>query len=137
MPGVTAEQRIDAYLGGIGARRLAPNEWGLTLPAESGGGWPVDMSVRIADGLLRVQALATTAEHAPDDAELLHWNRNTRIIRFGRTLEGDIWIHADLPLEAVDEQRLDQVMGLILEAVLDVRTPASDAPVGGGWLRAG
>ena len=134
---MTVEQTIDAYLAGIGARRLAPSEWGLTLPAESGGGWPLEMSVRIADGLLRIQALATTAEHAPDDADLLHWNRHTRIIRFGRTLDGDIWIHADVPLEAVDEKRLDQVMGLIVEAALDVRTPAADAPTGGGWLRAG
>ena len=134
---MTVEQTIDAYLAGMSARRLAPGEWGLTLPAESGGGWPLEMSVRVADGLLRIQALATTAENAPDDADLLHWNRHTRIIRFGRTLDGDIWIHADLPLDAIDETRLDQVMGLIVEAALDVRTPPTDAPTGGGWLRAG
>jgi hypothetical protein len=134
---VPVDEVIDAYLSTLHARRLAPGEWGLTLPEDTGGGWPLEIGLRLSDGLLRVQAFAATAEHAPDDAELLHWNRHSRIVRLGRTRDGDIWIHADLPLEAVDERRLDQVMGLVVEAALEVRAPQRGAPAGGGWLRAG
>jgi hypothetical protein len=134
---VPVDNVIDAYLAHLSARRLAPGEWGVTLPADAGGGWPLEIGLRISDGLLRVQAFVAPADDAPDDADLLHWNRHTRIIRFGRTLDGDVWIHADVPADSVDEKRLDQVMGLIVEAALEVRTPRSTAPAGGGWLRAG
>jgi hypothetical protein len=134
---VSVEDVVDAYLAHLSARRLAPGEWGVTLPADAGGGWPLEMGLRIADQLLRIQAFVAPADHAPSDADLLHWNRHTRIIRFGRTLDGDVWIHADIPVESVDERRLDQVMGLIVEAALELRTP-KEAPAGrGGWLSAG
>jgi hypothetical protein len=132
---VPVEEIVDSYLSHLNARRLAPGEWGVTLPADTGGGWPLEVGLRISDELLRIQAFAAPADSAPDDAGLLHWNRHTRIVRFGRTLDGDVWIHADIPVDSVDERRLDQVMGLIVEAALELRSPREGAAVGGGWLR--
>jgi hypothetical protein len=54
-------ETVDAYLGSLpalGARRLAHGEWGLTIPAENAGGEPLDVGLRLSDGLLRAQAVA-------------------------------------------------------------------------------
>jgi hypothetical protein len=52
---------VDAYLASLPAlrgRRLAHGEWGITIPAENAGGEPLDVGLRLADGLLRAQAVA-------------------------------------------------------------------------------
>ena len=125
---------VDAFLEPLPARRLGHAEWGLTLPAETAAGWPLDIGVRIADELLRFQAFAVPAADAPDDGMLLWWNRQTRLIRFARTQSGDIWIQADVPVAAVTEVLLDRVLGLILEGVVALRTPPPAEPASGGWL---
>jgi hypothetical protein len=120
---------VDAYLGSVGARRLAPGEWGLTVPDEH----PLDIGIRVADGLVRVQAFAVPAADAPADADVLHWNRSTRVVRFARTRSGDLWVQAELFVEASDA--LDRVLGLVVEAARSARAVAyDDAPVDGGWL---
>jgi hypothetical protein len=136
---VSVRETVDAYIGALpgAARRLADGEWGLTLSPESAGGWPLDIGIRIAEGLLRVQAYACPAAHALPDAELLHWNRNTRIVRFARTGDGDIWIQADLPEAAVDAAELDRLLGLVVETATELRAAATAeaAEPGGGWLK--
>ena len=126
--------RIDAvssYLEGVGARRLADREWGLTIADEH----PLDIGIRVADGLVRVQAFAVPAADAPLDADALHWNRATRVVRFARTRSGDLWVQADLLLDAVSETAMDQVLGLVVEASRAARAVAYDAaPAAGGWL---
>src|SRR6187431_2639299 len=105
--------RIDAvsrYLESIGARRLADGEWGLTIPDEH----PLDIGIRVADGLVRIQAFAVPAADAPADEDVLHWNRSTRVVRYARTHSGDLWVQADLFLDAADA--LDRVLGLVVEA---------------------
>jgi putative sensory transduction regulator len=126
--------RIDAvshYLESIGARSLADGEWGLTVPDEH----PLDIGIRVADGLVRIQAFAVPAADAPADEDALHWNRGTRVVRFARTRSGDLWVQADVLAAGADPDALDAVLGLVVEASRSARAAAYDeAPVDGGWL---
>ena len=110
---------IDALPGD--SRRVAHSEWGVTLDEERGGGWPLDVGLRLADGLLRVQAVASPYHDGLDLGQVLHWNRQTRMARFACARSGDIWVHADLPAEAVTAEQLDRLLGLVVEAALNVR----------------
>jgi hypothetical protein len=124
--------RIDSvsrYLESIGARSLADGEWGITVADEH----PLDIGIRVADGLVRIQAFAVPAADAPADADVLHWNRATRVVRFARTRSGDLWVQADLL--AAEADALDRVLGLVVEASRSARAAAYDeAPADGGWL---
>jgi hypothetical protein len=122
---------VGRYLEEIGGRRLADGEWGLTISDE----YPLDIGLRVTDGLLRMQAFALPAVDAPADQDVLHWNRSTRVVRFARSRSGDIWVQADLLLETVSEDVVDQVLGLVVEASRAARAVAYEAaPVDGGWL---
>ena len=130
---------IDALPGDT--RRVAHGEWGVTLDADRAGGWPLDLGLRLADGLLRIQAFALPYREDIDFGQVLHWNRQTRLARFACTRAGDIWVQADLPATAVDAEQLDRVLGLVVEGALNVRSYASalDAapePSAGRWLAA-
>jgi hypothetical protein len=131
---------IDEYIAALPGttRQVAHGEWGVTLDEEHAGGWPLDLGLRLADGLLRVQAFALPYRADLDFGQLLHWNRQTRIARFACTRAGDIWVQADLPAMAVDAEQLDRLLGLVVEGALSARAYAAalDAPPasGGGWL---
>jgi hypothetical protein len=118
---------VNEYLAGLDgeSRRLAHAEWGLTLPPESAGGWPLEVGVRIADGMLRAQAAAAEFDEAFDPWMLLWWNRQTRYVRFACTRSREIWVHADLPASGVDERTVDWMLGLLVEGVLAVRDYAA------------
>ena len=129
---MSAVDVVHGYLTGLpgGARRLAHAEWGLTVEAEALGGWPLEVGVRVADELVRAQAWALSAEHGLDPWLLLHWNRQTRLVRFGSTRAGDVWVHADTPVAGLDERAVDRLLGLVVEAALaarGARRPASAA----------
>jgi hypothetical protein len=126
---VAAVDVVDAYLQALpgGCRRLAHAEWGLTVPAESAGGQPLDVGLSIADGLLRAKAPALGAAPELDPWMLLWWNRQTRQVRFGCTRSHEIWVHADLPTATVDERSLDHLLGLIVEGAVAVREYAREA----------
>jgi len=131
---------ITDYIGALpgDTRRVAHGEWGVTLDEERGGGWPLDIGMRLADGLLRVQAFALPYREDVDFGQILHWNRQTRIARFACTRSGDIWVQADLPAESVSAEQLDRLLGLVVEGALNARTYAAalDAPADqAGWLR--
>jgi len=122
---------VSRYLEGVGARRLADGEWGLTIGDEH----PLDIGLRVADGLVRIQAFAVPAADAPADADVLHWNRSSRVVRFARTRSGDLWVQADLLVAAADARSMDTVLGLVVEASRSARAVAYDAaPSDGGWL---
>jgi hypothetical protein len=139
---MAAADVVDAYVSALpgGGRRLAHAEWGITVPAESIGGWPLDVGLRMADGLLTAKALALPGSEGLDPWMLLWWNRQTRLVRFGCTQGGEIWVHADLPVAAVDEPGVDRLLGLVAEGAKAVRDYASrlrgeaPAPSGGAWL---
>jgi hypothetical protein len=120
---VAAVDVIDDYLAGLPAlraRRLAHGEWGLTVPAESLGE-PLDVGLRLADGLLRAQAVARHGATDLDPWQLLWWNRQTRLVRFGATRSRDVWVHADVPVAALTGRDVDRLLGLVAEAALAVR----------------
>jgi hypothetical protein len=129
---MAAVDAIESYvsgLPGLRARRLAHGEWGLTVPGDELDGEPLDVGLRLADGLLRVQAVALHGATDLDPWLLLWWNRQTRMVRYGCTRSRDIWLHADLPAAAVDERALDRLLGLVVEAALALRglRPPADA----------
>ena len=130
MAAVDASATSVSGLPGLRARRLAHGEWGLTVPGDELDGEPLDVGLRIADGLLRAQAVALHG--AGDDVDpwlLLWWNRQTRLVRFGCTRSRDVWVHADVPAAGLDERGVDRLLGLIVEAALTARTlrPPADA----------
>jgi hypothetical protein len=139
---MAATDEVEAYVSsmpGLRARRLSHAEWGIVVPGDNVGGNAIEASLRIADGLLRVQALALHGAGDLDPWMLLWWNRQTRVVRFGCTRARDIWVHGDLPVAAVDEPGIDRLLGLITEAVMAVRAHAAgvrSAALGGG-LEAG
>ena len=120
---------VDAYLSALPgeSRRTAHGEWGVTVAAEHAGGWPLDVGVRIADGLLTAKAHALGDPEHIDPWMLLWWNRSTRHVRFGCTQGKEIWVHADLAAAAVSERDLDRLLGLVVEGV-DRRSRASSRP---------
>jgi Putative bacterial sensory transduction regulator len=137
---VAAVDAIDAYLAGLpgGGRRVAEGEWGITVPAENAGGEPLDVGLRLVEGLLTVKAAALGPADDLDPWMLMWWNRQTRMVRFGCTRSREIWVHADLPATAVDERALDRLLGLVAEGAIAVREhaarvrePAERRP---GWL---
>jgi hypothetical protein len=120
---------VDAYVAALPGetRRLAHGEWGVTVAAEQARGWPLEVGVRVADGLLRVQAFALAASEDIDPWLLLHWNRQTRHVRFACTRSGDIWVHGDLPVAGLDEQLVDRLLGLVVEGALAARDYAASS----------
>ena len=119
---MAATDVLDTYLGSLPGevRRLAHAEWGLTIPAETLGE-PLDMGLSVSDGLLRAKAPALASTDQLDPWMLLWWNRQTRMVRFACTRSREIWVHADLPVAAVDEEAIDRLLGLVVEAVVAVR----------------
>jgi hypothetical protein len=93
----------------------------VTVSAEDGGGWPLDVGLRLHEGLLTVQAFALPATEELDAWVLLQWNRQTRMTRFASTRSGEIWVLGDLPATAIDERILDRLLGLVTEGALAVR----------------
>jgi len=126
---VSAVEVVEAYLSGLPGpvRRLAHAEWGLTLEPEAAGGHPLDVGVRIADELLRAQAPAVPAHPALDPWMLLHWNRQTRLVRFGSTRSGDLWVHADAPVAGLEASGIDRLLGLVVQGAVMAREYASAA----------
>ena len=126
---MSAVSVVDAYVSSLPGetRRLGHGEWGITLPASQGGGRPLDVGVRVADGLLRVQAFALAADDAINPWNFLHWNRGTRLVRFSCTRAGDIWVQAELPVSAVDEREVDRLLGLVVEGALAARQATAAA----------
>lgn len=114
---------VDAYLEALpgATRRVAHNEWGVTVDAGQAAGWPLEVGLRLADGLLTAKAHALTDPGEIDPWMLLWWNRSTRMARFACTQSKEIWMHADLPAAAVDERELDRLLGLVVEGAVAVR----------------
>jgi hypothetical protein len=132
---MAAIDEIEAYLETVPdlqVRRLAHTEWGIVIPGEPVGGDPIEASVRLADGLVRVQALALHAAADLDPWMLLWWNRQTRLVRFGCTRSRDVWVHGDAPVAAMDQPGVDRLLGLITEAVVAVRGHAAGVRAAAG-----
>jgi hypothetical protein len=123
---------VTAYVEGLPGetRRLGHAEWGITVAPESAGGWPLDVGLRISDGLLRAQAYVAPADEALNPWNFLHWNRQTRLVRFSCTAAGDIWINADAPVQGLDAEGVDRLLGLVAEGAIFARRYAAEAASG-------
>ncbi len=129
---MAAVELVDRYVSALPGvtRRLAEGEWGVTVEAEEAAGEPLDIGVRLADGLLRAQAFVAASDELLDPWLFLHWNRQTRLVRFGCARNGDIWIHGDLPVIALDERAVDRLLGLVAEGAQVARRYAAQATAG-------
>lgn len=145
---MAAIELIDEYVAGLSgqSRRLAHGEWGVTLEPEQAAGWPLHVGITVAEGIVRAKAHALDSDEGIDPWMLLWWNRQTRMARFGCTREREVWVHADLPVAAVDSHEVDRLLGLVVEGAIAVREyqrgrlePASEKDKGdraqGSWLR--
>ena len=114
---------VDTYVSALPgeARRVAHGEWGVTVAPEQAAGWPLEVGLRLTDGLLTARAHALSQPEGIDPWMLLWWNRSTRQARFACTQSREVWVHADLPATAVDERELDRLLGLVVEGALAVR----------------
>ena len=150
---MSAADVVTTYLAALPGetRRVDHAEWGVTVAADQAGGWPLDIGLRISDGLLRAQAFAVRADAAIDPWLLMHWNRQTRLVRFGAARSGDVWVHGDAPVAALDEAGVDRLLGLVVQGALHVREylgaareaaaraeePRAEPPAGGWGALAG
>ena len=130
---MAAADVVQTYLDALpgDSRCVAAGEWGVSVAAEAAGGWPLDIGLRLADGLLRAKAFAAPAQEAISPWVLLGWNRQTRFVRFGSTRDGDIWVHGDLAVSDVCEPALDRLLGLVVQGALAVREYAGAAQAAG------
>ena len=120
---MAASDIVDSYVEALtgATRRVAHGEWGVTVAAEQAAGWPLDVGLRLRDGLLTARAHALSRPEGIDPWMLLWWNRSTRQARFACTESKEVWVHADLPVAAVDERELDRLLGLVVEGAGAVR----------------
>ncbi len=118
-----AAAAVEAYLASLegGWRRLADGEWGLTIDA---AGWPLHVGVVIRDGLLRAQAQALDPGQISDH-ELLHRNRDLRLVRYAHAGDGTVWVMGDAPVAAVDEDLVDRLLGAVVAAAIVARERAA------------
>ena len=125
---------IDAFIEALpgDTRRLAHGEWGVRVAPEQGAGWPLDVGLRLVEGVLRVQAHALDNPDAVDPWMLLWWNRQTRYVRFACTEAKEVWVHGDLPVAAIDEVSLDRLLGLVVEGAIAVREYQQGRVASGG-----
>ena len=116
---------VERYLGTLEAewRRVADGEWGLTVDA---AGWPLHVGLAYRDGMLRAQAEVLGPDRVSDH-ELLFRNRSLVLVRYAHTGAGAVWVHGELPLELVQPQWLDRLLGLLVEAATVARHRAAAA----------
>lgn len=120
---MAAVDTVDGYIQALPGetRRLANAEWGITVEPDDKSARPIDVGLRIKDGLFSAQAFAISADQVQNPWVFLHWNRQTRLVRFACTRAGDIWVHLEVPASSVDERMLDRGLGLLVEAAQAAR----------------
>lgn len=131
---MSAVEIVDSYVSALPGetRRLAHGEWGITVDPEQAAGAPLHVGLRIAEAMLLAQAFVMPRDDLVDPWALLSWNRQTRHIRFACARSRDVWIHADLPVGAVDERSVDRLLGLVAEGALVARRYAAARAAAGG-----
>lgn len=116
---------VDRVLGAAGTpvRRLGADQRGLQLEA---GGWPLDVGLRAAGGILRAQA-EVVGPGQVDPHELLHDHRKRPFARFSHAACGTVWVEAELPLIAATPELVDAMLGALVEAAELARQRARSA----------
>jgi hypothetical protein len=98
-------------------RRVAPGEWGLTVPA---GGGELHVGLALRGGMLAAQAEALGPGRVSEHA-LLRRNRTLRIVRFAHTAAGAVYVQGEVPEGAVTVGEVDRLLGLLVAAAEEVR----------------
>jgi hypothetical protein len=112
--------RVTAFLQGLPgpSRMVAAGEWGVVI--EDVGGRPLEVGIRVAGGLLRVQAWVAGAG-VLDPHLLLHRNRLGTLVRYAHSAAGEVFVHGEIPVVAVRDRELDRLLGALVEAAAAVR----------------
>ena len=113
---------LDGPLQALGARRVAPGEWGFSLTC---AGWPLDVGVRAHGGWLLLQA-ELCAPGQVDPHRLLHRSRLTTGVRLTHSSHGAVWAQLDVPLLPGVEGLVDELLGRLYEEAEAVRYAASE-----------
>jgi hypothetical protein len=115
---------VRAFLQGLEApfREVAEGEFGASL--EDVGGWPLELGVRVRDGLVAAQAEALAQGHGLDLHALLHRNRIASLARFAHSSAGALHVHVDLPADGLTAAAADRALGELVQAVLWARYAA-------------
>lgn len=125
MPGTIAAMdaapaRIAHYLDEIGAdaERDGERRWGVRLPSQKRGAVLVGLEVRE-----RTLAMRAFVVRGPDVRHedvyriLLQRNLRTRVWRFAIDDDGDVYVLADVPLDGLDGEALDGLLGALCALV--------------------
>ncbi|WP_205698178.1 hypothetical protein [Conexibacter sp. SYSU D00693] len=115
---------VDQVLAELGAdhRVVAPGEWGVTF--EDVGGWPLDVGLRDAGGLLRVQA-ELCGPDAVDPHWLLHRSRLGELVRLTHSSAGAVWVQAELVAPGLQVVWVERVLAAVVQVAGDVRAAAA------------
>jgi hypothetical protein len=119
--GPSVVQELTDPLRALGAREVAPGEWGLSVEC---GGWPLEVGVRAHAGWLRLQA-EVCGPGQLDPHWLLHRGRLALGVRFTHTSHGAVWVQLDVPLLPGTGALVDELLGRLVEAAEGARQAAS------------
>lgn len=116
-------EEIDRYIASLGsvARRVAPGEWGLSLEAD---GWPLEVGLRLAHGVLLAQAMVLPAG-ALDHRSLLRANRALELVWFSLTESEEVWARGAIPHAGAREREVDRLLALLVRAAEWARVQAA------------
>ncbi|GAA2160500.1 putative sensory transduction regulator [Humibacillus xanthopallidus] len=115
-----AEARLTAYLGSVGLEwELGgrPGEYVVTLPGEKKLKTVVSLLVRD-----RTTSLSAFVIRNPDEnheafyRSLLRRNLRLQGVAYAIDTDGDVYLRGELPTTALDEEHLDQLLGVVLTA---------------------
>ncbi|MEW6582911.1 MAG: YbjN domain-containing protein [Actinomycetota bacterium] len=120
MDAVTAIDRVQSVLDetGLECRRHGPRAWMVAVPLTRRG--PLGVAVSAGE---RTLDLRTFVMRGPDRAHedvyrrLLRKNLGLSVWRFALDDAGDVFAVADVPLEGLDADGLDGVLGLLATTV--------------------
>ena len=106
---------------GVEWRRVAPGEWGLSVPAT---GSDLHVGLALRGGMLAAQAEVLAPGVASEHA-LLRRNRSLRIVRFAHTAAGAVYVQGEVPEAAVSAVEVDRLLGLLVAAAEELRDALS------------
>jgi hypothetical protein len=106
---------VTACLQACGApwQAVANGEWGVAI--DDVGGRPLEVGVRLRDGLVAAQAWVAPPG-VLDPHLLLHRNRVGVLARYAHSSAGDVHVHAEVLARGLQVSDLDRVLGAVVEA---------------------
>jgi putative sensory transduction regulator len=118
--------RVQSVLdeAGLEVRRHGPRTWAVAVPLSSRG--PLGVTLTAGERTLAMRAfLMRGPDRAHEDVyrRLLRRNLGGRVWRFALDDAGDVHVAGDVPLDGLDADALDGVLGLLAALVDEVYEP--------------